>query len=145
MNPLRRRKLIGIVLILLALAAAAALILFALRQNINLFYTPTQLQHAHVQANTPVRIGGYVQKHSVQYDASGASVNFAITDRLNNLRVNYQGVLPTLFREGQGVVVTGHFNQAHQFIADQVLAKHDAKYMPASVAKMLAAQARPRT
>lgn len=137
MNLKQKKRLITVSSILILLSMACGLILFALKQNINLFYTPTELNQAVIKPGQVFRIGGYVKDHSVNYDASGESVNFVITDRTNEIHVNYQGVLPNLFREGQAVVVTGKLNNPQQFIASQVLAKHDEKYVPKQLAKQL--------
>jgi len=140
MHPARQKKLIRWVLILTALSLALGLILYALKQNINLFYTPTELLNAHIQNGQVVRLGGYVGQHSVHYAMTGRSVSFVVTDKKHQISIQYQGVLPTLFREGQGVVITGRFDSSHQFIADQVLAKHDENYMPAILKKSLQGQ-----
>ncbi len=137
MNKHRQRKLITMMSVVLMLSLAAGLILYALKQNINLFYTPTQLIEAKVAPTQICRVGGYVKKNSVQFDASGQSVAFIVTDKQRDILVRYHGVLPNLFREGQGVVMTGQLNAEHVFIASDILAKHDEKYMPASVAKAL--------
>ena len=137
MNRQHKNKLTAIISIIILLGTATGLILYALKQNINLFYTPTQLLEAKFNPEQTFRIGGYVKKHSVHYDTSGTSVNFVVTDRVHEIKVNYQGVLPSLFREGQGVVITGKLNDPKHFIAQEVLAKHDEKYMPPSVAKEL--------
>lgn len=137
MNRKQKLRLTGIITVLIILCTAITLILYALKQNINLFYTPTQLLEAHTTNNQTVRVGGYVAEKSVHYDASGTSVTFTITDKKNNLTVNYQGVLPSLFREGQGIVVTGQLTEAHTLSANQVLAKHDEKYMPWALEKEL--------
>ena len=115
------------------MSTAAALILYALRQNINLFYTPTQLQRVTFSLQQTLRIGGYVKKKSVQFDHSGQSVKFIVTDRKHEINVIYHGVLPSLFREGQTVVVTGKIDSKKQLIASQVLAKHDEKYRPSGL------------
>jgi len=137
MNRIQKRKLIGIISLLILLSGAAGLILYALKQNINLFYTPTQLLQSQINPAQHLRVGGYVKKHSVHYDPSGTSVNFTITDRVNEIRVSFHGVLPNLFREGQGVVVTGQLTGQHDLLASEVLAKHDEKYMPWPLAKEL--------
>lgn len=137
MNKKQKTRLIVIISILAILTIAAGLILYALKQNINLFYTPTQLLQAQVNPNQNLRIGGYVKKQSVHYDSSGQSVSFTITDGSNELIINYHGVLPNLFREGQGVVVTGKLSNQHLFIASEVLAKHDEKYVPWPLRKEL--------
>lgn len=137
MNSYRKKKLIGVIGILLLLSMGVALVLYALKQNINLFYTPTQLLNAHTTSEEVIRIGGYVKEKSVHIDSSGQRITFIITDHQHDVPIFYDGMLPNLFREGQGVVVTGKLNDRHIFIADQVLAKHDEKYMPWSLAKAL--------
>lgn len=136
MNAKRRNKLLGIISLIVLLGIAASLILYALKQNINLFYTPTQLLQATLSPDQNIRIGGYVKKQSVQYAANGELVNFVVTDRTHDLAVQYHGVLPNLFREGQTVVVTGKLNK-NILIANQVLAKHDERYMPKPLANVL--------
>ncbi len=142
MNRKQKLRLTGILSLFAMLCAAIALVLYALKQNINLFYTPTQLLEAHTIPHQIVRVGGYVKEHSVHYDASGTRVAFMITDKKNNLSVHFEGVLPSLFREGQGIVVTGELIESHQLHADQVLAKHDEKYMPWSIEKELQKEAK---
>lgn len=137
MNRKQTLRLTGIISILIIIAIAMSLILYALKQNINLFYTPTQLLKSPMAANQIVRVGGYVKEHSVHFDSSGESVTFAITDTKNTVVVNYHGVLPSLFREKQGIVVTGKLNESGLLLANQVLAKHDEKYMPWPLAKEL--------
>ena len=133
MNTKQKRKLFGVIALVVILSAAIGLILFALKQNINLFYKPTQLLTAQVNSEQSIRLGGYVKQHSVHYDASGQGVSFVVTDKKNELSVSYHGILPNLFREGQGVVITGNLNDHHSFDATQVLAKHDEKYMPLGI------------
>lgn len=142
MNRKQKTRLIGSACLVVILSTAVALILYALKQNINLFYTPTQLLQTHINPGQHLRIGGYVKNHSVHYDNSGQSVHFIVTDRTHDMKVNYQGVLPNLFREGQAVVVTGTFTPEHTFLANEVLAKHDERYMPPQLAKQLKAQGR---
>lgn len=137
MNRKQKTRLITITCLIVILSIAAGLILYALKQNINLFYTPTQLLQAQIKPDQTFRIGGYVKKHSVHFDASGQGVTFTVTDRTNDLAVNYHGMLPNLFREGQTVVVTGKVNDQHTLIATEVLAKHDEKYMPKPLAEKL--------
>lgn len=130
MNRKQKIKLTTIFVMFIVIATAIGLILYALKQNINLFYTPTQLRQAHIQPNQIVRLGGYVKEHSVQYAATGTSVQFVITDKQHDILVTFSGVLPNLFREGQGVVVTGKLSNQHILAGSEVLAKHDEKYMP---------------
>ncbi len=137
MNRKQKTRLIAIIGLFIILSSAIGLVLYALKQNINLFYTPTQLLQAKIDSSQTLRIGGYVKKHSVHYDSSGENVTFTITDRTHDIDVNYHGVLPNLFREGQTVVVTGKLNTPTTLLASDVLAKHDEKYMPASLAKEL--------
>ncbi len=137
MNPKRKKKLIGIICILLLLSGAISLALYALKQNINLFYMPTQLLQAHVLPNQTIRIGGYVKKGSLHYDSTGNGVTFLITDNKNDIPVEYHGILPNLFREGQGVVTTGKLSAKNKFFAQELLAKHDEKYMPWPLAQSL--------
>ena len=130
MNRKQKTKLAAVLSLVVILSIAAGLVLYALKQNINLFYTPTQLLDTKINPDQNLRVGGYVKKQSVHYDTSGESVNFIITDRTNEIAVNYHGVLPNLFREGQAVVVTGKLTEQHTIAASEVLAKHDEKYMP---------------
>lgn len=140
MNRKQRKRLLSILAMLTLVVLAAALILYALKQNINLFYTPSQLAAHPPTATQTVRVGGYVANHSVHFSDAGSDVSFIITDHQKNISVDYHGVLPNLFREGQGIVVTGHLSQTNLFVADQVLAKHDEKYMPWPIAEELKKQ-----
>jgi cytochrome c-type biogenesis protein CcmE len=128
---------VAVICLLVVLGIAAGLILYALKQNINLFYTPTELLQANTQPKQTIRLGGYVKKDSIQYDTSGTHVHFTVTDRTHDIDVSFEGVLPNLFREGQAVVTTGNLTAKKQFEAHEVLAKHDEKYMPRSLAKDL--------
>ena len=141
MNKKRKNKLAAVMTLILILSGAIGLILYGLKQNINLFYTPTELLQASLslKPNQIIRIGGYVKNHSVHYDRSGKQVVFIVTDRAHELKVSYQGVLPNLFREGQSVVVTGTWVN-FIFNANEVLAKHDEKYMPLVIKNKLEKQ-----
>ena len=123
---------------LAALGLAAGLILFALRDNIVFFYTPSELALKQVAPGARLRIGGLVKEGSVV--RSGQDVAFTITDKTKDLEIAYTGLLPDLFREGQGVVVDGVLQSSGAFKADSVLAKHDERYMPKDVADRLKAQ-----
>ncbi|HWB47218.1 MAG TPA: cytochrome c maturation protein CcmE [Hyphomicrobiaceae bacterium] len=118
------------------LAVAVFLVLFALRDTIVFFHTPTEVTEKHIAPGRRIRLGGLVAKGSVQRGA-GTSVQFAITDLTTTIPVSYTGILPDLFREGQGVVAEGTLDANHHFVADTVLAKHDENYMPPEVAKAL--------
>ncbi len=127
MNKRRQKKLLTITGMLIATAISVGLILYALRQNISLYYTPTQLSQQKIISTQLIRIGGFVAKNSVHYFPHSTRVTFVVTDHHNKMTVNYQGLLPALFRVGQGVVVQGYLKN-NLFWADQVLAKHGANY-----------------
>jgi cytochrome c-type biogenesis protein CcmE len=132
----RKRLRLYLVLATLAvLGIAATLILRALNEELVFFLSPTQIAQQQPDAGRQIRIGGLVETGSVE--KSGETVAFSVTDLSNNVRVTYRGLLPDLFREGQGVVVQGAFDGTGQFVANEVLAKHDETYMPPEVAKAL--------
>jgi cytochrome c-type biogenesis protein CcmE len=130
MNRKQTNRLVIVVCLVILLGTAAGLVLYALKQNINLFYTPSQLANLKINTNQALRVGGYVKKQSVKYDATGKIVRFIIMDPTNQVEVIFGGVLPSLFREGQGVVVTGKLSDNQHQAASEVLAKHDEKYVP---------------
>jgi cytochrome c-type biogenesis protein CcmE len=131
----KRRRLVFVLIGVAMLSVATALVLFAFNKNIVFFYSPTDLL-AHPQpAGQGFRLGGLVEQGSVAQD--GTTIRFRITDKKNTLMVVYRGVLPDLFREGQGVVVEGSLAPDGSFTASSVLAKHDEKYMPPEVAAAL--------
>lgn len=132
----RSRRLSLIAGGLIALGLSAGLILTALSNNITFFMSPSEVMAAHPALGQRIRLGGLVEKGSVRRD-EGPKVAFLITDGVATVPVAYTGVLPDLFREGQGVVVTGSFEAQGQFTADEVLAKHDENYMPPEVADAL--------
>jgi len=132
----KQKRMTLIALLLGGLAVATALVLFALSDTIVYFYSPSDIIEKHVAAGKRVRIGGLVEKGSLKHD-SGSSVAFTVTDTVKTLQVTYTGVLPDLFREGQGVIAEGVLGPNGQFQADSVLAKHDEKYMPPEVAAAL--------
>lgn len=131
----KKRRLYFVILGLLAVGAAAALVLSALRQDIVFFFSPTEIMEAKVPTEgRRIRLGGLVEQGSVVKE--GAKVRFKVTDGANSLPVVYEGLLPDLFREGQGVVTEGRMGQG-EFVASEVLAKHDENYMPKEVAESL--------
>jgi cytochrome c-type biogenesis protein CcmE len=130
----RRALLIGASVGVLALASL--LVLFALRDTIVFFHTPSEIAEKKIGPGQRIRLGGLVAEGSVKR-GSGPEVEFTVTDTLATLRVVYRGVLPDLFREGQGVVAEGRLDSSGVFLADTVLAKHDENYMPPQVAKAL--------
>ncbi len=138
MNKRSQRKLL-VVLVLFGVAVATALGLSAFNQNLLYFYSPTQIKAGEAPANRSFRIGGLVVMGSVKHDAKDLGVRFDLTDNTETVAVKYTGILPDLFREGQGIVATGKIQPNGVFIAQQVLAKHDEKYMPPDVAAALKA------
>ncbi|MCO6055476.1 cytochrome c maturation protein CcmE [Pseudomonas sp. MOB-449] len=137
MNPVRKKRLYIIIAILAGVGIAVALALSALQQNINLFYTPTQIANGEAPQDTRIRAGGMVEKGSVQRSGDSLDVQFVVTDFAKSVTIRYHGILPDLFREGQGIVALGKLNGDGVLVADEVLAKHDEKYMPPEVTKAL--------
>lgn len=135
----KQRRLIMIAIIGSVLAVATGLTLFALSGQIALYRTPTEIRTTGVAPGQRLRVGGLVETGSV-VRGSDARVDFSITDTANSLAVTYRGLLPDLFREGQGVVVEGRLGGDGTFEADTVLAKHDERYMPKEVADALKKQ-----
>ena len=134
MKAHRRNKLLFVIVLIVACAIAAGLALYALKQNINLYSTPSQVLKQHIKVGQEFRLGGLVVKGSVKR-GKGLEVQFTLTDYYHNMIVRYNGILPCLFREGQGIVAQGKMNAQHIFIADQVLAKHSATYRPPGIPK----------
>lgn len=118
------------------LSVAALLVMFAFRESIVFFHTPSDVVEKNIEAGQRFRLGGLVADGSVKR-GEGTTVEFAVTDTLANVKVFYDGILPDLFREGQGVVTEGRLAADGHFVADTVLAKHDENYMPPEVAKSL--------
>ncbi len=134
-NKKHRQRLGVILLLVVGVGIAATLILKALSSNINLFYTPLELSQVHLPEKTLIRVGGMVVKGSVSREAN-LQIAFQITDFEKELWIDYQGILPDLFREGQGVVIQGYLTPDNRFHAKQILAKHDEKYMPPELKKI---------
>lgn len=139
MNNIQKRRLYYVIIFLLIFSLAVSLILYALKKNINVFYTPAQLFEAQVPADYHFRLGGMVKMGSVKREKNTLAVHFIVTDYKKELPVNYIGILPDLFREGKGVIAEGSLNNQGTFIATQVLAKHDENYMPKNVYQELRA------
>ncbi len=116
--------------------AAVLLVMFAFSQSVAYFFMPGDLKTAQISPGTRIRLGGLVEEGSVKR-GNGSTVSFVVTDGENTVPVSYTGILPDLFREGQGVVTEGAFDTSHAFVADSVLAKHDENYMPKEVADRL--------
>ena len=137
MNPVRKKRLLIVLAILAGVGIAVGLALSALQQNINLFYTPTQIAAGEAPQGTRIRAGGMVKKGSLERSADSLDVRFVVTDFAKEVTIHYRGILPDLFREGQGIVALGKLDGAGVLVADEVLAKHDEKYMPPEVTKAL--------
>jgi cytochrome c-type biogenesis protein CcmE len=135
-NARKRRRMAFVAALLIGGAGAAALVVGALRDNVLYFYSPSDVFAKHVAPGVAFRIGGLVKTNSVKHE-SGMEMRFVVTDGRRNVRVEYTGDVPSLFREGQGVVAMGRLDSTGLFKADQVLAKHDEKYMPPEVVDAL--------
>jgi cytochrome c-type biogenesis protein CcmE len=135
MTPTRKRRLILVGLILLAVGVATTLTVLALQQNMTYLYTPSEIIAGKVPADARFRIGGMVKENSVDRGNS-MTVGFTVTDGDGDMRVEYEGILPDLFREKQSVIATGSM-QGGKFVATEVLAKHDENYVPRDVAEAM--------
>jgi cytochrome c-type biogenesis protein CcmE len=133
MNPKRKRRMIIVLLIVAAAAVAVSLTVFALQQNMTYLYSPSEVLAGKAPATAKFRLGGVVKDGSVKRDGTSLKVDFTVTDRFHDMPVEYTGILPDLFREGQSVITEGRMHDG-EFVADQVLAKHDETYMPKEVA-----------
>ena len=137
MHPVRGQRL-GVVLIVVIFSSLAiGLVMYAMRGNINLFYPPSEVVAGIAPQGKAIRVGGMVQDKSVQRSADSLQVKFVITDFQASVEVIYDGILPDLFGEGQGVVVLGLLGSDGKFTATEVLAKHDENYMPPEIAESL--------
>lgn len=133
----KKRRLYAVLAGLTMLGVAAALVLTAFQDNIVFFYSPTDLQEKELRPGQNIRIGGLVEEGSVEKDNDGVTHKFVVTDLSNTVKIRYKGLLPDLFREGQGVVSQGTLGPDGVFVASEVLAKHDETYMPKEVADAL--------
>jgi cytochrome c-type biogenesis protein CcmE len=133
----RRKRMLVVLGILGGVAASVSLAVMASRENIMFFFDPTQVVEGKAPAEKRFRIGGMVVKGSVDRKPGDLRVRFVLTDFSHEVPIEYTGVLPDLFREGQGIIAHGTMNPNGAFVADEVLAKHDEKYMPPEVAASL--------
>lgn len=130
MNAVQKQRLYFIVFLLAVMTAVVALSLYALKQNINLFYTPTQIAKGEVTSRQLFRLGGQVKKGTIKQGTNNLQIAFVVSDSLHNVLVEYEGVLPDLFREGQSVVIEGYLDSTGVMRAKRVFAKHDERYQP---------------
>jgi cytochrome c-type biogenesis protein CcmE len=136
MKP-RQKRLMFIVAGIVILSTAIGLILYALQNNVSLYFTPTQVYNKEAPQGRNFRIGGLVVEGSIKRENDGLTLNFDVTDTFKTMRVFYKGILPDLFKEGKGVVVHGKLQPDNTFVADEVLAKHDENYNAAEVVTAL--------
>ncbi len=137
MHPLRKRRLVLIIIMIVGVATATGFALIAFNNNLMFFFTPSDVLAGKAPKNHLFRLGGMVVKGSVKRSATSTKVVFGVTDNDKSVTVNYDGILPDLFREGQGIITKGKLNAKGDFIAEEVLAKHDENYMPPEVAATL--------
>jgi cytochrome c-type biogenesis protein CcmE len=139
MKTKRSRRKMLVILVLFGVAVATVLGLSAFEENLLYFYSPTQVKAGEAPKARAFRVGGLVVNGSVERADQGLEVQFTLTDNTETMKVSYSGILPDLFREGQGIVAMGSVNSDGLFVADEVLAKHDENYMPPEVAAALKA------
>ena len=136
MTP-RRNRLLAVTAIVAGVAAATTLAMLAFEDNLLYFYNPTQVHAGEAPTDRMFRIGGMVTEGSVQRTEGTLKIRFVVTDYKESIPVNYEGLLPDLFREGQGVIAHGRLTDTGEFVANEILAKHDENYMPPEVAESL--------
>ena len=139
MTP-RRRRMVLVGLIVLGVGAATAFALTAFKDNLLYYYPPTDVTAGKAPADRVFRLGGMVEEGSLKREPGSMEVRFVVTDFQHDVTVSYSGVLPDLFREGQGVITRGQLGPNGVFVAQEVLAKHDENYMPPAVAESLRKQ-----
>ena len=139
MTP-RRRRMVLVGVIVLGVGAATAFALTAFKDNLLYYYPPTDVTAGKAPADRVFRLGGMVEEGSLKREPGSMEVRFVVTDFQNDVTVSYSGVLPDLFREGQGVITRGQLGPGGVFVAQEVLAKHDENYMPPAVAESLRKQ-----
>ena len=127
MNPIRKRRIYSILLVLLFSVSGISLILYSLNSNLDYFFTPTELKDKNIPMDIRIKVGGMVLNGSVKRASS--KISFIVTDYENSITVEYEGIVPDLFKEGSGVVVLGFLDNQIVY-AEEVLAKHDENYMP---------------
>lgn len=137
MNVIRKKRLTLIGLMVLGIGLATGLALMSFDKNLMFFFSPSQVIAGEAPPNHPFRVGGLVSKGTVQRQPDGLTTRFDVTDNAATVTVQYTGILPDLFREGQGIVAMGKLGDQGVFVASEVLAKHDENYMPPEVASSL--------
>lgn len=137
----QKQRLILVLISICGIGLAVSLVISAFRENMLFFFSPSQIA-SEAPKDRNFRLGGLVEKGSLKRTGDGLTVQFVITDMVKNISVTYQGILPDLFREGQGVVALGHLQSDGSFVAEEILAKHDENYTPPEVSSALEKAAR---
>ncbi len=130
MNPIRKKRIYSILFVLLFSVSGISLILYSLNSNLDYFFTPTELKDRNIPSDKRIKVGGMVLSGSIERISS--SISFVITDYENSIKVEYEGIVPDLFKEDSGVVVLGNLRDRILY-AEEVLAKHDENYMPPNI------------
>jgi len=136
MTPARKKRLGLILLMVAGVATGVGFALRSMNENIMFFFTPSEVATGKAPADRLFRVGGMVVEGSVRRPGEGLTVHFDLTDNEKVVTVQFAGILPDLFREGQGIIANGRLNESGEFVADEVLAKHDENYMPPELADM---------
>jgi len=137
MNPTRKKRIILLSAMLVGVGAAVGFALYAFNQNLMFYFSPTEVVQGKVTGDSRFRLGGIVVEGTLKREEKGLLVKFDLTDGANTVKVEYEGILPDLFREGQVILAKGQLGEGKAFVADEVLAKHDENYMPPEVADSL--------
>lgn len=137
MHPVRKKRLAFVTLIVLGSSIGVGLMLYALSNNMNLFFSPIKIQNGEAPVERTIRLGGMVVENSIERIPNSLKVRFTLTDYKAEVPVIYEGILPDLFAEGEGAVATGELDASGTFNASQILAKHDENYMPPELSKAL--------
>lgn len=145
MHPVRKKRLILVLVLVVGVSLAAMFVFMALKENMNLFYAPEKVAAGEAPTNKRIRVGGMVKEGTVIHAENSLETEFIVTDYQAEVKVHYEGILPDLFDEGQGVVAGGMLQENGEFIADEVLAKHDENYMPPEVMEALEGKEKPVT
>lgn len=137
MTPTRKKRLMAVILILLGVGIASALMLTAFKENLLFFKSPTEILAGDYPKERNFRVGGMVKKGSIVKSTTSLEVEFEVTDYVKDVTVKYTGLLPDLFRDDQGMIAIGRLDNTGVFQAEEILAKHDEKYMPPEVAALM--------
>ncbi len=136
MRP-RRQRMLAVGLVVAGVGVAVFFALQAFQENLLYYYSPTQIAAGEAPGDRAIRVGGLVVSGSLAREEGSLNVRFVVTDMENSVPIYHSGILPDLFREGQGIIARGQFNESGEFVADEVLAKHEENYMPPEVADSL--------